>query len=77
MDRIAATASSPDGLVTVLVGPGGAVWDIEFGPGATTVDPHRLAALVADLSAKARARAARRAAHPLAPLPHRDGCERG
>ncbi|WP_159447700.1 hypothetical protein [Streptoalloteichus hindustanus] len=62
MDRISAWARSADGVVAVRVGPGGAVWDIEFGPGASSVDPHRLAAIVAELSARAAARAARRAA---------------
>ncbi|MCP2258587.1 hypothetical protein LX15_002285 [Streptoalloteichus tenebrarius] len=62
MDRISAWARSADGAVAVRVGAGGAVCDVEFGPGASALDPHRLAAVVAELSARAAARAARRVA---------------
>jgi DNA-binding protein YbaB len=50
----AATVGSPDAAVTVTVGAGGALTDVQFGPSAYTRPPQQLAALVMQLVDRAQ-----------------------
>jgi DNA-binding protein YbaB len=55
-------ATSPDGVVSVVAGPGGEVRSITFGPQLRAVTPEALSATVMHTLAKARAEAAKQQA---------------
>ncbi|MBK1786807.1 YbaB/EbfC family nucleoid-associated protein [Prauserella cavernicola] len=57
-----ATATSPDGVVTVVAGPGGAITSVTFADGVREVSPQALSATVRQTIAAAVAEAARRQA---------------
>ncbi|MFJ6676371.1 YbaB/EbfC family nucleoid-associated protein [Actinosynnema sp. NPDC091369] len=59
---VVGTASSGDGLVTVVAGSDGAVKSIAFGPAVRTTDPAALSSVTLRVIALARADAARRQA---------------
>jgi DNA-binding protein YbaB len=63
------SATSPDGLVTVTVGPGGILLDLRFADVAyRNYRPERLAALIVETTATAAAKAARVANDLVAPV---------
>lgn len=56
---VTGTATSPDGMVTVVAGPGGTLKSISFSEATRTVAPSTLAAAVMQTVARAQADAAR------------------
>jgi DNA-binding protein YbaB len=69
---VEATATSADGAVTVVAGPGGALRRVTFSPRSEGLSRTQLGALVVDTAARAQADAARMATEALEPLVGRD-----
>ncbi|GAA1278419.1 YbaB/EbfC family nucleoid-associated protein [Saccharothrix xinjiangensis] len=63
-----ATASSPDGAVTVTVGPNGGLLNIQLGHRATELGPSRLTALIMQTSRAAQKQASQKVLAAFEPL---------
>ncbi|MFT7836571.1 YbaB/EbfC family nucleoid-associated protein [Saccharothrix sp. BKS2] len=63
-----ATASSPDGSVTVTVGPNGGLVNIQLGHRATDLGPARLTALIMQTAGAAQKQAAQKVLAAFEPL---------
>lgn len=59
LSEVAGSATSPDGVVTVVAGPGGVLRSITFGDAVRSTAPHALSSAVMHTVAKAQAAAAR------------------
>ena len=68
LERIAATATSPDGAVTVTVNTSGALQELTFGPRADELPRARLAASVVATAKRAQVEAAQQLASVMAPV---------
>lgn len=68
LERIAATATSPDGAVTVTVNTSGALQELTFGPRADELPRARLAASVVATAKRAQVQAAQQLATVMAPV---------
>lgn len=68
LERIAATATSPDGAVTVTVNTSGALQELTFGPRADELPRARLAASVVATAKRAQVQAAQQLASVMAPV---------
>ena len=68
LQRIAATATSPDGAVTVTVNTSGALQELRFGPRADELGHARLAAVVVATAKRAQVDAAQQMKGVMAPL---------
>ncbi|WP_245589660.1 YbaB/EbfC family nucleoid-associated protein [Amycolatopsis balhimycina] len=68
LERIAATATSPDGAVTVTVNTSGALQELAFGPRADELPRARLAASVVATAKRAQVQAAQQLATVMAPV---------
>src|SRR6184192_2661854 len=62
LERIAATATSPDGAVTVTINTSGALQELTFGPRADELPRARLAASVVATAKRAQVQAAQQLA---------------
>ena len=63
-----ATASSPDGAVTITVGPNGGLLDLQLGHRATELGPARLTALIMQTAQAAQKQAAQKVMAAFEPL---------
>lgn len=68
LERIAATATSADGAVTVTVNTSGALQELTFGPRADELPRARLAAAVVATAQRAQVQAAQQLTSVMAPL---------
>lgn len=68
LQRVAATATSPDGAVTVTVNTSGALQELSFGPRADELPRARLAAVVVATAKRAQVEAAQQLKGIMAPL---------
>jgi DNA-binding protein YbaB len=68
LERIAATATSPDGAVTVTVNTSGALQELTFGPRADELPRARLAASVVATAKRAQVQAAQQLTSVMAPV---------
>ena len=68
LERIAATATSQDGAVTVTVNTSGALRELTFGPRADELPRARLAATVVATAKRAQVQAAQQLASVMAPV---------
>lgn len=68
LQRIAATATSADGAVTVTVNTSGALQELSFGPRADELGRARLAAVVVATTKRAQVEAAQQMKGVMAPL---------
>ncbi|MEU5695369.1 YbaB/EbfC family nucleoid-associated protein [Actinosynnema sp. NPDC020468] len=66
--RISASATSPDGSVTAVVGPQGGLTDLELTPDAYRMRPEQLAQVIVRVTQEAAAKAAERAYKTLTPV---------
>ena len=68
LERISATATSPDGAVTVTVNTSGALQELTFGPRADELPRARLAASVVATAKRAQVQAAQQLTSVMAPV---------